>query len=216
MPAEQIISSTSTEKMFESRLSAGATEKLLDFSKIGASCLVQEMCVVYLCLSSSSDDHPSMHSCLGTGTRVETRKQVLSLSVFVGPSGIIDRIGLCWRLGGSSITILPISNIDYSDHLQTVASIVRCVLVNTLQYLDTFDFVSDLETEDPHVKTNIAARSYDMEGHAKKCLGRYCELAKKHIEQLYEVSTPCLDDHQFKKEELESVGELSNACSKLS
>ena len=63
--------------------------------------------VVYLCLSSSSDDHRSWHSCLGTGTRVETQKLVLSLSVFVGPSGIIDRIVLCWRFGGSSITILP-------------------------------------------------------------------------------------------------------------
>ena len=27
------------------------------------------------------------------------------------------------------------------------------------------------------------------------------------------VSSPCLDDHQFKQEELESVGELSEVCS---
>ena len=64
--------------------------------------------VVYLCLSSLSDDHRSLHSCLGTGTRVETQKQVLSLSVFVGPSGIICRIVLCRRSGGGSITILPL------------------------------------------------------------------------------------------------------------
>ena len=37
-------------------------------------------------------------------------------------------------------------------------------------------------------------------------------LAKKKTEQLYKVTTPCLDDHQFKKEELESVGEISKVC----
>ena len=62
-----------------------------------------------------------------------------------------------------------------------------------------------LGREKPHAK--IVAWSYDMEGHAKKCVERYCELGNKKTEQLYNVSTPCLDDH-FKKEELESVGEL--------
>ena len=31
-------------------------------------------------------------------------------------------------------------------------------------------------------------------------------------QQLYEVSTPCIDDHHFKKE-MKSVGELSQVCS---
>ena len=52
-----------------------------------------------------------------------------------------------------------------------------------------------------------------MEGHAQKCVERCCELANKKVEQLYKVSSPCLDDHQFKQEELESVGELSEVCS---
>ena len=59
--------------------------------------------------------------------------------------------------------------------------------------------------ERPHAK--IVACSCDMEGHAKKCVQRYCELTNKKVEQLYKVSHPCLDDHQFKKkEELESFG----------
>ena len=37
----------------------------------------------------------------------------------------------------------------------------------------------------------------------------------KHPEQLYKVTTPCLDDHQFKEEELGSVGELSKVCSPI-
>ena len=65
--------------------------------------------------------------------------------------------------------------------------------------------------EKPHAKT--VAWSHDM--HARKCVGRYCELAYKKAEQLYKVSNPRLDDHQFKKEELESVGELSEVCSQI-
>ena len=57
----------------------------------------------------------------------------------------------------------------------------------------------------------ISSWSYDVESHAKKCVERYCELANKTTQQLYKVSTPCLDDHQDKEEELGSVGELSKA-----
>ena len=55
----------------------------------------------------------------------------------------------------------------------------------------------------------ISLWSHDMEGNAQKCVERYCELANKTTQQLYKVSTPCIDDHHFKEEELKSVGELS-------
>ena len=61
----------------------------------------------------------------------------------------------------------------------------------------------------------ISSWSYDMEGHAKKCVERYCELANKSTQQLYKVSTPCIDDHHFKEEEMKSVGELSQVCSQI-
>ena len=44
---------------------------------------------------------------------------------------------------------------------------------------------------------SISSWSYDMEGHAKKCVERYCELAKT-TQQLYKVSAPRIDDHHFK------------------
>ena len=53
----------------------------------------------------------------------------------------------------------------------------------------------------PHAET--VASSYDVEGHNQKCVERYCELANKNVEQFYRVSSPCLLDHHFKKEELE-------------
>ena len=61
----------------------------------------------------------------------------------------------------------------------------------------------------------ISSRSYDMEGHAKKCEERHCELTNKTTQQLYKVSTPCIDDHHFKEEETKSVGELSHVCSQI-
>ena len=61
----------------------------------------------------------------------------------------------------------------------------------------------------------ISSWSYDMVGHAKKCVERYCELENKTTQQLYKVSTPCIDDHHFKEEELKSVGQLSHVCSQI-
>ena len=34
-------------------------------------------------------------------------------------------------------------------------------------------------------------------------------------QQLYKVSTPCIDDHHFKEEVMKSVGELSQVCSQI-
>ena len=62
---------------------------------------------------------------------------------------------------------------------------------------------------------NISSWSYDMEGHAKKCVERYCELANKTTQQVHKVAIPCLDDHQFKEEEMGSAGELSTVCSQI-
>ena len=68
----------------------------------------------------------------------------------------------------------------------------------------------------PHSENlRISSWSYDMEGHAKKCVERYCELANRTTQQLYKVSSPCIDDHHFTEEEMKSVGELSKVCSQI-
>ena len=61
----------------------------------------------------------------------------------------------------------------------------------------------------------ISSWSYDVESHAKNCVERYCELANETTQQLYQVSTPCIDDHHFKEEEMKFVGELSQICSQI-
>ena len=54
---------------------------------------------------------------------------------------------------------------------------------------------------------NTIAWSYDMEGHAKNAWNDISNWRTKRM--------PCLDDHQLKKEELETVGELSKVCSQI-
>ena len=50
----------------------------------------------------------------------------------------------------------------------------------------------------------------------RNVLNDFCELANKTTQQLYKVSTPCIDDHHFKEEEeLKSVGELSQVSSQI-
>ena len=44
---------------------------------------------------------------------------------------------------------------------------------------------------------------------------RYCELTNRTTQQLHKVSTPCIDDHHFKEEEMKSVGELSQVSSQI-
>ena len=40
-------------------------------------------------------------------------------------------------------------------------------------------------------------------------------MANEKTEQLYKSSTPCLDDHHFKEEELGKIGDLSKARSQI-
>ena len=64
-------------------------------------------------------------------------------------------------------------------------------------------------------KFRISSWSHYVEGHAKKCVERYCELTNRTTQRLHKVSTPCIDDHHFKEEELNSAGELSKVCSQI-
>ena len=65
---------------------------------------------------------------------------------------------------------------------------------------------------------SISSWTYDMEGHAKKCVERYCELANKTTQQLYKVSTPCLDE-SFQRRRIEIrvriVKSMLSNCSEM-
>ena len=66
-------------------------------------------------------------------------------------------------------------------------------------------------TRKPDTET-IYSWSYDMEGHAQKCGER---LRTWQLNNCRKVATPCMNDHQFKEEEDESVGIFSTVCSQI-
>ena len=108
------------------------------------------MSVVYPCLSSSSDDHPLLHSCLGTGLRVGSQNKYCHFraSLVRSASAIVfTSLSLC-RWG--SITILLLL-VHISQVFATVTIPVLVALANTLQSHDTVDYVQDSETEDPQL-----------------------------------------------------------------
>ena len=97
---------------------------------------------------------------------------------------------------------------------KTKCEIRKDIVDNYRTMFDSRFFAGVRKEEFPFPQNlRISSSSYDMEGHAQKCFERYCELANKTTQQLYKVSTPCIDDHHFKDEELKSVGELSQVCS---
>ena len=56
-----------------------------------------------------------------------------------------------------------------------------------------------------------------VQWHGRSCKEMHgkIELANKTTRQFFKVATPCIDDHQFKEEEMGSVGELSKVCSQI-
>ena len=123
-----------------------------------------------------------------------------------------------WKLLNKEVVLgKPTSFLDHENLgcIQRQCEISKDIVDN---YRTMFESrISAGETEKLPFPQNllVSSWSYYMEGHAKKCVDRYCELANKTTQQLYKVSTPCIDDHHFKEEEMKSVGELSQVCSRI-
>ena len=60
---------------------------------------------------------------------------------------------------------------------------------------------------------NILRYQYDMSGLTKSCVDKYLDFNNQDVSSLRKVATPCMDDHQFAREDFVSKGELSTiAC----
>ena len=111
----------------------------------------------------------------------------------------------------------PTSFLDhvYLDCTQRQCQISKGIVDNDRTMFESRISVRGAEKIPFPQNLRISSWCYDMVGHAKKCVELYCELANKTTQQLYKVSTPCIDDHHFKEEEMKSVGELSQVCSQI-
>ena len=148
-------------------------------------------------------------------------KKELFLSVYVDDielAGKKQNINPMWKVLNKEVDLGEPTS--FLDHVYLGCTQRQCEMSKDIvdNYRTMFESrISAEATEKLPYSENlrVSSWSYDMEGHAKKCRERYCELANKTTQQLYKVSTPCIDDHHFKEEELKSVGEWSKVCSQV-
>ena len=129
-----------------------------------------------------------------------------------------DKINPMWKVLNKEVDLGEPTS--FHDHVYLGCTQRQCEISKDIvdNYRTMFESrISRSGTEQLPYSENlrISSWSYHMEGHAKKCVERYRELANKTTQQLYKVSTPCIDDHHFKEEELKSVGELSKVSSQI-
>ena len=149
------------------------------------------------------------------------REKGLFLSVYVDDiklAGKKHNIDPMWKVLNKEVDLgEPTSFLDhvYLGCTQRECEVSQNIVDNYRTMFESRISAGGLEKLPFSQKIRISSWSYDMVGHAKKCVERYCELANKTTQQLYKVSTPCIDDHHFKEEETKSVGELSTTCSQI-
>ena len=149
------------------------------------------------------------------------REKGLFLSVYVDDiklAGKKQNLDPMWKLLNKEVDLGEPTS--FLDHVYLGCTQRQCQMSKDIvdNYRTTFESrISAGWTEKLPFPQNlrISSWSYDMEGHAKKCVERYCELANKTTQQLCKVSTPCIDDYHFKEEEMKSFGELSQVCSQI-
>ena len=149
------------------------------------------------------------------------REKGLFLSVYVDDiklAGKKHNIDPMWKVLNKEVDLgEPTSFLDhvYLGCTQRECEVSQNIVDNYRTMFESRISAGGLEKLPFSQKIRISSWSYDMVGHAKKCVERYCELANKTTQQLYKVSTPCIDDHHFKEEETKSIGELSTTCSQI-
>ena len=149
-------------------------------------------------------------------------KKGLFLSVYVDDiklAGKKQNINPMWKVLNKEVDLgQPTSFLDhvYLGCTQRQSEISKDIVDKLWNHIFESRISAGVTEKNPYSENfRTSSWSYDMEGHAKKCVERYCELANKTTQQLYLVSTLCIDDHHFKEEELKSVGELSKVCSQI-
>ena len=140
------------------------------------------------------------------------REKGLFLSVYVDDiklAGKKQNLDPMWKVLNKEVDLgEPTSFVDHEDLgcTQRQCEISKNTVDNYRTMFESRISARRVEKLPCSENLSISSWSYNMEGHAKKCVERYCELANKTTQQLYKVSTLCIDDHHFKEEQMKSVG----------
>ena len=149
------------------------------------------------------------------------REKGLFLSVYVDVIKLVGKkqnLDPMWKVLNKEVDLgEPTSFLDhvYLGCIQRKCQISKDFVDNYRTMSESRISAGDLRNLPFPQNLRISSWSYDMVGHAKKCVEQFCELANKTTQQLYKISIPCIDDHHFKEEETKPVGELSNTCSQI-
>ena len=130
-------------------------------------------------------------------------------------TGKKQNIDPMWKVLNKEVDLAePTSFLDhvYLGCTQRQCEISKDIVDNYRTMFESRIFAGRIENLPCSGNLCISSWSFEMEGHAKKCVERHCEFANKTTQHFFKVSTPCIDDHHFKQEELKSVGELSKVC----
>ena len=149
------------------------------------------------------------------------REKGLFLSVYVDDrklAGKKQNINPMWKVLNKEVDLgEPTSFLDhvYLGCTQRQCEISKDIVDNYRAMFESRISAGATEKLPCSENLRISSSSCDMERHGQKCVERHCELANKTTQQLYKVSTPCIDDHHFKDEDLKSVGVLSKVSSQI-
>ena len=148
------------------------------------------------------------------------RQKGLFLSVYVDDiklAGKKQNIDPMWKLLNKEVDLEEPTFLDhvYLGCTQRPCEINKDIVDNYRTMFESRISAGGTEKLPYSENLRISSWSDDMEGHAKKCVERYCELANRTTQQLHKVATRCLDDHQLKEEEMGSVGELCKVCPQI-
>ena len=127
------------------------------------------------------------------------REKGLFLSVYVDDKNWLERNKILIRCGKystkKSILGEPTSFLDhvYLGCTQRKCEISKDIMDNYRTMFESRISAGRLEKLPFPQNIRISSWSYDMAGHAKKCVERYCELANNTTQQLYKVSTSCIE-----------------------
>ena len=127
------------------------------------------------------------------------REKGLFLSVYVDDkklAGKKQNIDPMWKLLNKEVDLGEPTS--FLDHVYLGCTQRQCQISKDIVDNYRTMFESRISAEEGAEKLpfsqnlRISSWSCDMEGHAKKCVEGYCELANKTTQQLYKVSTPCM------------------------
>ena len=126
------------------------------------------------------------------------RDKGLFLSVYVDDiklAGKKENLDPMWKLLNKEVDLGELTS--FLDHvylgcIQRPCEISKDIVDNYRAMFESRISAGGTEKLPYSENFRISSCSYDMEGHAKKCVERYWELANRTTQQLYKVSTPCM------------------------